>query len=250
MKPDLLILLRHGESQGNTNKQIYAEIPDYAVDLTSAGCKQARAAGQQLRAMIEKGTSIAYYISPYWRTRRTYEFVREQLADHCSTVYEDPRLREQEWSGDFRAKLENYDELEARRDSYGHFYFRIKGGESCADVFDRVSDFMSTLHRDFEKADFPRNCIIVSHGMTNRLFLMRWFHWTVEQFEKIANPVNCEYYVLRRNQNDHHYSLLTEPREHTVRHQFQYVPRGTVKVDMRKRRKTIQARLAALNQRK
>ena len=140
----------------------------------------------------------------------------------CEPFYEDPRLREQEWSGDFRAKLENYDRLEKRRDSYGHFYFRIKGGESCADVFDRVSDFLNTLHRDFEKRDFPRNAIIVTHGMTMRLFLMRWFHWTVEEFEVVANPLNCEHYLMERNLHDDQFKLVTSPRQHQIRHQFQY----------------------------
>ena len=74
------------------------------------------------------------------------------------------------------------------RDAYGTFYYRISEGESGADVYDRVSDFFGTLHRDFEKPDFPANALIVTHGMTLRLFLMRWFHWTVEEFEQLANP--------------------------------------------------------------
>ena len=227
MKPDQIILLRHGESNGNVNKQVYANIPDYAVDLTPDGRKQARAAGQQIRALLEPGTSIQYYVSPYWRTRRTYEEARAQLSRFPSQVYEDPRLREQEWSGDFRAKLEDYEEVENRRDSYGHFYFRLRGGESCADVYDRVSDFLNTMHRDFEKTNFPRNVIVVTHGMSMRVFLMRWYHLSVEQFERMANPVNCEYYVMRRRLQDDRFVLITKPRTHKLRHHFQYVPSRT-----------------------
>jgi broad specificity phosphatase PhoE len=44
----------------------------------------------------------------------------------------------------------------------------------------------------------PQNTLIVSHGITIRLFLMRWFHWTVEEFECLRNLDNCEYYILKR----------------------------------------------------
>lgn len=39
------------------------------------------------------------------------------------------------------------------------FYFkRIPDGESAADVYDRVSDFFGTLHRDFEKIQVSIQC--------------------------------------------------------------------------------------------
>ena len=53
------------------------------------------------------------------------------------------------------------------------FYYRIPDGESGADVYDRVSTFLETLYRDFAKPDYPENTIIVTHGMTLRLFFMR-----------------------------------------------------------------------------
>ena len=224
MKPDKIILLRHGQSQGNCDKLIYRTVPDYALMLSELGRKQAETVGQHLRGQLEFHTSVQFYVSPYWRARQTFELVRTQLTGFPSQVYEDPRIREQEWSGDFRelTSIEQYNEIEARRDTYGHFYYRLLGGESCADVFDRVSDFMNTLHRDFDKRDFPRNVIIVTHGMTMRLFLMRWFHMKVEDFELLANPLNCEYYVLERNKSDDHYALITKPRTHEIKHKWQY----------------------------
>ena len=29
---------------------------------------------------------------------------------------------------------------------------------------------------------------------------MRWFYWTVEEFEELKNPVNCKMVILLRNQ--------------------------------------------------
>lgn len=41
------------------------------------------------------------------------------------------------------------------------------------------------------------NIVIVSHGVTSRVFLMKWFRWTVEQFERLHNLTNCEVRVMQ-----------------------------------------------------
>ena len=127
-------------------------------------------------------------------------------------------MREQEW-GHWR-DLSTCAATNAARDMFGTFNYRIPEGESGADVYDRVSDFCGTLNRDFAKPDFPQNALIVTHGMTLRLFLMRWFHWTVEDFEQVANPGNYQLVVLERQLNGK-YRLATELRRHTVAHAFQ-----------------------------
>ena len=40
------------------------------------------------------------------------------------------------------------------------------------------------------------NIVMVTHGLTMRVFLMRWFRWTVAQFEGLSNPSNCEVRVM------------------------------------------------------
>ena len=224
MKPDRIILVRHGESVGNVNKEIYRTIPDYALDLTDKGILQAKQVGREIRELIGD-VPIQYYVSPFWRTRRTFEYLSQSFKHFkdCDNIYEDPRIREQEW-GHFRDDVEFINKIQDYRDHYGHFYYRFNDGESCADVYDRVSDFMNTLHRDFEKREYPRNVIIVTHGMTLRLFLMRWFHKSVEEFESWANPRNCEKFILQRNQSDDKYSLITSEtmRIHQLSHKFQY----------------------------
>ena len=224
MKPDRIILVRHGESVGNVNKEIYKTIPDYALDLTEKGIIQAKQAGRELHELITNIT-VQYYISPFWRTRRTFEYIYENFNyfKDVDKIYEDPRIREQEW-GHLRDDLDLVNKMQEYRDNYGHFYYRFNDGESCADVYDRVSDFMNTMFRDFEKRDYPRNVIIVTHGMTIRLFLMRWFHVSVEEFESWANPKNCEKFILERNQLDDKYTLTShsEMRKHNLIHPFQY----------------------------
>ena len=36
----------------------------------------------------------------------------------------------------------------------------------------------------------------VTHGLAMRLFCMRWFHWTVAEFESLSNPGNAEVRML------------------------------------------------------
>lgn len=215
-KPQRIILVRHGQSVGNADKKTYETIPDYAVQLTDQGIQQVRERANELQQLV--GTKpAAYYVSPYWRTRQTFQVLSHYIpAWH---YYEDLRIREQEWS----TKLQGIDKIdEAARDSYGHTYARFEGGESNADVYDRWSDFLNTLYRDFKKFDFPDTTIIVTHGMGMRVFLFRFFHMKVEEFEYLANPANAGVYILEL-QTDGHYKLSEEPRKHdTLGHDYIY----------------------------
>jgi broad specificity phosphatase PhoE len=229
MKPDRIFVVRHGQSIGNADKSVYKDIPDYALTLTPKGEQQAEDVGKELKTIIGPEESVQFYVSPFWRTRQTYMGIRKSFPipdPDLYKFYEDPRLREQEWGQnmDTRGDVGFIEKVEEYRDSYGHFYYRFRdGGESCADVFDRVSDFLNTLHRDFKKKDFPRNVVIVTHGMTMRLFIMRWFHSSVEEFESWGNPKNCGYYLLHREENER-YVLKTPLRIHKLRHEFQFKP--------------------------
>ena len=207
MKPKRIILIRHGESEGNIDRNTYAVKPDFKLLLTKAGVLQAIEAGAKLR-QITGDVPIMFYISPMWRTRMTFENIARHYDPMMVRWKEDPRLREQEWRHfrDLKANILIDDE----RNKFGTFYYRIKDGESCADVYDRVSDFMHSMYRDFEKKDFPDNAVLITHGMTLRLFLMRWFRWTVEEFETLRNPKNADIVVMELNRTTNKYALATE----------------------------------------
>ena len=206
MKPNRIILIRHGESQGNIDINQYITVPDYALNLTAKGIEQSKRAGDKIKEIIGS-ESIHVYLSPYVRTRQTFQQLKTRIETNILKVVEDPRLREQDW-GHFRHPEAN-EEIVRARDSFGTFYYRISDGESGADVYDRVSTFLETLHRDFNKSRYPQNTLIVTHGLTLRLFLMRWFHWTVEEFENLRNPLNCQVVVMQKNANDR-YELINQ----------------------------------------
>lgn len=196
-----ITLIRHGESEGNVDKTIYSRKPDYALRLTPNGRSQAYKAGELYKKVIGNG-KIAFYCSPFFRTRDTFFDFRKGGdfgADKVYLHYEDSRLREQEWGQ--RPGMGFDSEMESLRDRTGHYYFRFPNGESCADVENRISSFLNTLNRDLEKPGFPDHVAIITHGMAMRVFIKRWFHLSVEEFELMRNPPNCSFYQLVKNKD-------------------------------------------------
>ena len=219
MKPKRIFLIRHGESEGNTDRNTYASKQDYKLLLTPLGIQQAQEAGRQLQHMVGD-EKLMFYVSPMWRTRSTFEQVAAAFKPEQFTWKEDPRLREQEW-GHFRDLKANID-IDSERNKFGTFYYRIKDGESCADVYDRVSDFMHSLYRDFAKQRYAENVVIVTHGMTLRMFLMRWFRWTVEEFESLRNPKNGEIVEMNLNPGTNKYEIVSELKKRKLPPEDQY----------------------------
>lgn len=218
MKPKRIILIRHGESDGNVDNSIYAKIPDYAIYLTKKGRLQAKRIGRRIKDMIKNETYSIYY-SPYFRARQTKDLALKQLNNNfCWVQREEPRIREQEYAG--KLQLGRHDD-DSEREAYGKFFYRMDGGESGADVYDRVSDFIGTLNRDFEKPNYPENCLIFAHGMTNRLFLVRWLHIPIEEFETWKNPPNGSMYILELQSNNK-YKLITEINKHPTGYGYKY----------------------------
>lgn len=188
MKPKRIFLIRHGESLANIDRSVYSKFPGFKIPLTDNGKRQAIQVGGILSEKLIS-PNIFFYLSPYIRTKETFNGILSKLNDVNFKVREEPRIREQDF-GNPRDQHVDFS-LDPDYEKCGSFFYRFPNGESGADVYDRVSTFFYTLHRNFLKKDYPENVVIVSHGMFMRLFLMRWYHWTVEEFEQLENPPNC-----------------------------------------------------------
>jgi broad specificity phosphatase PhoE len=187
----IIKLVRHGQSQANVNEVDSTHMGDHNVHLTQTGIRQAELAGHRIltRDCYFFDDALLYQ-SPYTRTRETMTHLLSACPPGTLTrVYEDPRLREVEWGYD---KPEGHgDYVDEMRETHGKFYYRIEGGESPADCFDRISTFLETLMRQIQRKKAER-ILIVSHGLTIRCFVMRFMHLTIEQFDEIKNPKNCD----------------------------------------------------------
>lgn len=152
--PKRIIIVRHGESEGNLNTKAYSTIPDHKIPLTSLGGDQARRLGHSIRHLISTASDdssesesespsssswrLYFYVSPYERTRSTLrEMGRAFSKRRIIGVREECRIREQDF-GNFQVE-ERMRDVKETRQRFGRFFYRFPEGESAADVYDRVS---------------------------------------------------------------------------------------------------------------
>lgn len=187
--------------------------PNHRVALTETGHSQAKAAGLVLREFLlqehlykgkcENARSILFYTSPYTRARQTCNDIIKGIKNLPGVSYsvrEEPKMREQDF-GNFQSTPEEMEQIWEERAHYGHFFYRIPHGESAADVYDRISSFNETLYRQFRSEDFPNILVLVTHGIWARVFLMKWFRWSYEEFESLRNIPHCQYLIMKREGN-------------------------------------------------
>ena len=134
-------------------------IPDPALNAFATGRSPSHAAVAATEGILRTLTSDDPTPSPFPRNK--------------ITVFEEPRLREQDF-GNFQPCSAEMERMWQERADYGHFFYRIPDGESAADAYDRVSGFNESLWRQFGDEDFPSVCVLVTHGMMSRVFLMKW----------------------------------------------------------------------------
>ena len=64
-RPQRIVLVRHGESEGNVDETIYERVPDHALELTWRGRKQAEATGEErdrlFAAQAQRSPQFAEY---------------------------------------------------------------------------------------------------------------------------------------------------------------------------------------------
>jgi hypothetical protein len=66
-------------------------------------------------------------------------------------------------------------------------------------VLIRISIFCEGLIRDMGAGKYKDSTLVlVTHGLTLRIFLMKWFGWSVEQGQNVYNPRNCDPIVIQK----------------------------------------------------
>ena len=198
-----LILVRHGESEADRDLAEYCRTPDWRIPLTDRGREQACAAGARVRQLVTDQEDVFVYASPFRRSQQTVQSLLTAASFPSERLVggrEDPRLRPCD-----KGQLVNLEALRAslaEREKFGRFFYRYAQGESGADVHDRVSSFLDTFHREKTRFVRPTAVVIVTHGLTMRIFAMKLFNLTVESFETMKSlPVGSVLH-LRRLKDD------------------------------------------------
>ncbi len=149
-----LILVRHGESEGNEARQ-FSVSPD--IGLTERGAEQARVAGRRIAAEFRPGAIVA---SSFRRARLTAELIAAEVG-YVGPVEVEPDLRERS-IGELAGAP--YDAMH-RHPTYRHDRFwewRPEGGESLEDVAQRAGLALERI----ALAHPARDVVVVSHGGT------------------------------------------------------------------------------------
>ncbi len=197
--PQLVVLVRHGESEGNADHTLYRTKPDNLIELTQQGSAQAVAAGQRLRAIVGRRNCV-FFVSPFARTLQTARNIRLAFdADQIKRTSVEPLLREQEFGN-----LQGDDFAHFRKEQLkvGRFWYRFPTGESGADVYSRTREWWNedVLRVNTRPGLEPVEAlIVVTHGLTMRLILMQLYGWSPNTFGTVWNAGNCACYVLRRD---------------------------------------------------
>jgi len=189
----IIKLLRHGLSGANTGEEDMKEVPDHKISLVARGIEQARAAGAELGADFISDAII--YVSPYRRTRQTTKealvgagLIKSSDEESPVRLYEDPRLRELESGYEGQAGIDAQKEMRAK---IGYFWYQFERGESPVQAYDRLSGFLDSFMRQMKRKK-KKKALIVFHGLAIRIFVMRFFHLTVEEFDLMRSPDNCD----------------------------------------------------------
>lgn len=192
-RPALLVLVRHGQSprnvarRGNTffpdedSRRGLRGEPDHLTPLTELGVSQAIEVGRLVR---ERFGSFDYlYHSGYKRAAQTAEHMVQAFSPDDRArlqVRHNLFLREREpgFAYDMTtAEAEAaFPWLQEHWDTFGRFFARPPGGESLADVAQRVYLFLGMLFRNRANA----RVLVVSHGGTMRMFRYLLERWTYE----------------------------------------------------------------------
>lgn len=167
-----LVLVRHGESEGNVvveaakagNNELFTDAymttPGHQWRLTGHGRDQAATIGTWVAGEFPK--FHRYYVSPYVRTKETAGCM--QLPDAHWLL--NRALRERDWGEigsipkhEFESRPEY--ELNAKHRKQDPLYWVAPGGESIAFVAeDRVRNVLDTLHRECGE----QQVVCVTHG--------------------------------------------------------------------------------------
>lgn len=174
-------LIQHSETYFTIGEADAPRDGDWAIQLTPQGRGDAHTLGQKLGA--EELQRSLFYCSPYIRSKEMMQCLMAGAGtpDLVACVHEDPRLREMSFG------TEDIRDQARLRERHGRFYYQYRGGESVAQVFDRVSDFISSLWRHAWE-EGKRYVVVFAHGVVNRVFVMRFLGLSVAQYNLLSNP--------------------------------------------------------------
>lgn len=163
-----LYFIRHGETDWNREGRLQGRTD---TDLNPRGRRQAAEVALALREVVQQDLGhdslhhLRFYASPLKRTRQTLDVVLGALDQPDRSFDLDLRLAEIGfgiWEGKTWPEIRARDPINHRDRERDRWRFAPPGGESYADVAERVQTWL---------AEADRPCCVVSHGGIARVMM-------------------------------------------------------------------------------
>jgi broad specificity phosphatase PhoE len=203
--PDLLYVVRHGESAGNVAREAAHEageqkidlhVRDVDVPLSDLGQRQAIALGNWFGALPGEDRPNVILTSPYLRARHTAGLIIEsaEMREDSYSLVVDERFREKEFGILDRLTAVGVEDIFPEQAEFrrllGKFYHRPPGGESWCDVILRLRTATEMISREYR----GQRVLIVCHSVV--VLCMRYIleHLTETELlaiDKQAEVANC-----------------------------------------------------------
>lgn len=194
--PINLVLIRHGESEGNiaVARSKAGDHSAYEGAFKNRHSSLWRLSPEGIRQATETGGWITknlglhfdrFYTSEYLRAMETAALLNIENAKWFAEFF----LRERNWGSLDRASIEERKErfkesMEERR--IDPFYWTPPNGESMAELCVRIDRVIQTLHRECD----GKNVVIVCHGEVMWAFRVRLERMTQRTFHLLDNSRN------------------------------------------------------------
>lgn len=151
-------VMRHAESEHNL-KGVWSTTADEEIDrLTETGKEQVAVSAKKF------DTKVDFIItSPFRRGRDSAAIVAQALGLDPKNIIIDPRIGEWNVGNEYNGQLMDV-YFALRNKSTDRYHFKTADGESYADVFMRIGNFLY----DLESTYHGKNILIVTHGGTAR----------------------------------------------------------------------------------
>jgi len=216
-RPRLLVFVRHAESERNKAKKgniffadeearsIVKGIPDDKINLTTNGFMQAEKTGPAIRNQF--GVFDYIYHSGFSRTIQTMEGILKAYLEeekNKMNIRVNPFIYERHTGYAYDMTEEevrkNFPWLQEYWNTFGGFFAQPPGGESLAQVVQRVYIFINMLFRDRK----GQKVLVFTHGGTLRCIRFILERWTFDQaksWPKGHSPANCGLTVYSFHKN-------------------------------------------------
>lgn len=199
--PRRLILIRHGQSEGNVlsvEERVNLDLSTYKYKLTDVGRQQAAMTRDVIHKRFPEGFD-GIFSSYYDRAKETAEIV---FPGAC--IREDACLAEANrgiWhTMTHEQVLARWPEEVHRKQRDGYYHYRPIGGENWPDIEQRVRLFLLMLQNEYD----GQNVCIVGHG---HLFVC---------FQRVVDGISIEEAITRYRSNYFDNASITTYRPKSV----------------------------------